>query len=110
MILKTLPLTTNRLYRGRRFLTREGKENKESLAREARAAWGAQMPYRDAVALEIDLYWPDLRRHDVDNIKGLLDSLSGILYEDDSQIQDLRIRKYLDKKNPRVELRIFVLN
>ena len=55
------------------------------------------------------LYWPDRREHDVDNIKDLLDALIGILRKDDGQIEDLLIRKYYEKKEPRVELELFRL-
>lgn len=105
MTLRTLPLSTNRLYRGRRFLTAEGKANKEALAWEMRAEWRG-VPLRGPVALDITLYWPDARRHDLDNIKGLLDAFTGILYEDDSQIVELRIRKGVDRANPRIELQV----
>lgn len=105
MTLRTLPLSTNRLYRGRRFLTIEGKTNKEALAWEMRAAWRGK-PLTGPVALDIALYWPDGRRHDLDNIKGLLDAFTGILYGDDSQIEELRIRKAVDRINPRVEIEI----
>ena len=30
----------------------------------------------------------------------MIDSFTGILYEDDNQIQDLHIRKGIDAKNP----------
>lgn len=105
MTIRTLPLSTNRLYQGRRFLTQAGKENKEALAWEARAQWRGK-PLACPVAVQIALYWPDARRHDVDNIKGLLDSFTGILYEDDSQIADLHITRGIDRSDPRVEVSI----
>jgi crossover junction endodeoxyribonuclease RusA len=104
--LRTLPLSTNALYRGRRFLTTEGKTNKEALAWEMRAQWRGK-PLTGPIALDIALWWPDGRRHDLDNIKGLLDAFTGILYEDDSQIAELRIRKGIDGANPRVEIDAF---
>ena len=42
-------------------------------------------------------------RHDVDNIKG--DSFTGILYEDDSEVEILHIRKGVDRENPRIEVK-----
>ena len=103
MTIRTLPLTTNRLYRGRRFLTAAGKTNKEALAWEARTQWKGK-PLAGAVALEIHLWWPDARRRDVDNIKGLLDAFSGVVYVDDSQIERLVVRKGIDRLNPRIEV------
>lgn len=45
------------------------------------------------LAVEIEMHPPDARRRDVDNIlKAVLDSLAhGGLYEDDSEIDDLRV-------------------
>ena len=83
MTIRTRALTTNRLCRGRRFLTAEGKANKEGArVGGARSQWRSK-PIVGPVALEIALWWPDNRRRDLDNVKGLLDSLSGILYMDD---------------------------
>lgn len=101
--LKTLPISTNAIYRGRRFLTNKGKANKLRMAWEVKGQWN-DVPIKGDVFVEVSLFWPDKRRHDVDNIKALLDSLSGIIYEDDSQIQHLVVRKAVDKKRPRVEI------
>lgn len=48
------------------------------------------------LAIEVDLYPPDKRRRDIDNtLKALLDSLQhGGLYEDDSQIDELCVRRH----------------
>jgi Holliday junction resolvase RusA-like endonuclease len=54
----------------------------------------------------VALYWPTRANHDVDNIKTLLDSCSGIVWEDDGQIADLHITKAYDKENPRCELSV----
>jgi crossover junction endodeoxyribonuclease RusA len=101
-----MPISTNALYQGRRFLTKEGKANKEALAWESKLQWPLKMPLKGPIRLSVRFYWPNKRRHDVDNIKALLDSLSGIVYEDDSQINDLRVQKFCDKKQPRVEIEV----
>jgi crossover junction endodeoxyribonuclease RusA len=109
--LKTLPLSTNHLYAQRgaqRFLTSKARTNKEAMGWEARAQLKGK-PLEGPLALDVCLYWPDRRKHDVDNIKSLLDALTGILWLDDGQIEDLRVRKYYDKKAPRVELELFEL-
>ena len=48
-----------------------------------------------ALAVDIEVFFPDRRRRDLDNIlKSLLDSMTHAgVWEDDSQIEDLRIRK-----------------
>ena len=46
------------------------------------------------IKLEIVAYRPDNRKRDLDNLlKAVLDGMAkGLVYEDDSQIRDLRIR------------------
>lgn len=107
LVFKTLPLTTNRLYGqhgGRRFLTAEARANKEAIGWEARAQYRG-VPLSGLLAVEITLYWPDKRRRDLDNIKGFIDACTGIVWNDDSQIVSLTIRKRVDKSKPRVEVR-----
>lgn len=100
------PISVNQLYRGRRFLTRDGEAAKFTYKSEAWSQWrkkpiGKGIP----VSLEVIFYFPDARRHDIDNcLKGLLDSLTGVCWEDDSQITELHVWKYVDVKKPRVEL------
>lgn len=107
----TMPLTTNSLYAhvGRnRFLTTSGKENKLNIAWEAREQYRGA-PLESPLKVKVALWWGDRRRHDVDNIKALLDSLTGILWVDDSQIQELSITKGVDKSSPRVEMELHAL-
>lgn len=35
-----------------------------------------------------------------------MDALEGIIYEDDSQIEEVKILKFVDKENPRIEIMI----
>lgn len=105
---QTMPPSTNHLYAQRgsaRFLKPEVREAKEAMAWEARSQYRGK-PMAGALAVTVDLYWADRRKHDVDNIKALLDALTGIIWEDDGQITDLHTRKFYDKAAPRVELSI----
>lgn len=108
---ETLPLGTNNLYAhvGRqRFLTPKARANKEALAWEARSQFRGK-PLSGPLAVEVQLFWPDRRKHDIDNIKVLLDSLTGIVWEDDGQIVDAHLIKEFDRERPRVELRVWEL-
>ncbi len=65
------------------------------------------------VPLEVSIvaWLPDARRRDVDNLlKAPLDALAHAgIYDDDSQIADLSIRKAgIDRANPRLEIEIRV--
>lgn len=88
-----------------RFMTSKGKENKEGIAWEARSQYRGE-PMQGPVGLKIELYWGDMRKHDIDNIKVLLDACTGILWQDDSQIISLKLSKAYDKEEPRVEMEV----
>jgi crossover junction endodeoxyribonuclease RusA len=106
--LTTLPLSTNHLYGqngGRRFLKPVVRENKDEMGWEARGQYHGE-PMTGPLKVSVDLFWPTRANHDIDNIKGLLDALTGIVWEDDGQIIDLHITKAYDKAAPRVEMEI----
>lgn len=81
------------------------RQAKDAIGWEARSQFHGE-PLTGALAVTIDLYWPDRRKHDVDNVKALLDALNGVIWEDDGQIVDLRTRKHFDKENPRAEITV----
>jgi len=63
-----------------------------------------QQLIKGRVALNVSVFRP-AKRGDLDNyLKALLDSLEGVLYENDSQITEIHAFRYDDKDNPRVEL------
>lgn len=110
MIRVTLPGTppsNNNLYFNvahGRVMSAKGKDMKTEYQWEIKRQY-KHKPLKDAVTVIIDLYFKQERKRDVDNYnKLLLDSGTGLLWEDDSQIWELTIRKWVDKDNPRVEL------
>lgn len=104
--LKTMPLSTNQLYQGRRFLTKEGKANKVAIAWEVKSQLKARMPLKGPVVAYARFFWPDARNHDIENFKSLWDVLSGFAYDDDSQIVEMHLYKAIDRTNPRVEIEV----
>ena len=95
--IKGNPISVNALYRGRRFLTQEGKAIKAQYGWSAKRQW-KKKPLTGNVSVIINVYFNDKRRHDIDNIlKGILDSLTGIVWEDDSHITSLHVHKHFDK-------------
>lgn len=106
----TLPLSTNALYRavgGRSILSAKGRAYKEEIAWEARRQYRGK-PMTGELCVEVQIFWPDRRRHDIDNgLKALFDSLTGIIYEDDSQISDAHVIRFLASKTPGVEMRVW---
>lgn len=108
---ETLPPSTNHLYRRTSrgvSMLESVRQAKDDIAWEARSQFRGD-PLQGPLAVTLDLYWPDRRKHDVDNVKALLDALNSVVWEDDGQIVDLHIRKHFDKADPRVELEIILV-
>ncbi len=108
-ILKGNPYTTNSLYAHtghRKYMTTKGKELKESYQWQIKSQYKGK-PIKNDIDLRVELFFGDNRIRDIDNYnKILLDAFTGILWEDDSQIQSLLIVKNKDLKNPRIEIQL----
>ena len=88
----------NALYRGKRFLTPQGKAIKLGYALDVRNQWKNKI-LTSPVSVKIDLFFSDKRRRDIDGpIKAILDALTGVVYKDDSQIVKLEVTKSLASK------------
>ena len=88
------PPSVNHLWRrvgNRTVVSREGRSYRTAVRR-ALLARGVR-PIEGRLAVEIDVYPPDRRRRDLDNIqKALLDSMAhGGVYADDAQIDRLTV-------------------
>lgn len=95
--------TFNR-YNGRKQLTKLARETKKKMIAEVKDQVGDRQPYKGEVRVELLWYMPDARRRDQDNLKMVYDSLSGLCYQDDSDIWDRHERKFIDRENPRIEV------
>lgn len=65
------------------------------------------MTEKTKVVMWLNVFWPDARRRDCHNLhKAFGDAFEGVLYDDDRYvlIRDLDFR--IDRKNPRVEVKI----
>lgn len=95
-----------RCFNGRYLKSKKGRETSEELIWEIRSEWKGN-ELKSSVALNILLYFGDKRRRDIDAyLKILLDSMQGIVYENDSQVTELHVFKLYDKNDPRVEIGI----
>ena len=111
IIFKGQPLSTQTIYRSTCrgkfatvYMTPKGKAMKEYYQLEAKTQYKEEVS-SEPLEMEINLFFKDKRKRDVDNFnKLILDSLQGIVYEDDSQITKLTITKEICKDNPRVEI------
>ena len=115
--LKGEPKSTGHIYRftcrgsfPSMYMNKEGKSLKESYQWQAKSQYKNKLT-TESIKLEVDLYFGTKRRQDIDNFNKLIyDALTGIVWEDDSQIQEVRTRKLYDKQNPRVEITIHTTN
>ena len=74
----------------------------------AREAW-PRRAVAGSVSVRIRFFVPDARRRDVDNLaKGVLDSLNGIIWRDDSQVTGMELLKAIDRENPRTEVEVVI--
>lgn len=111
--LKGNPLSTNTVWRTtskgnfqRTYLSNNGRSLKESYQWQAKAQWHGKMLVTPIFAI-IRLYFGDKRRRDIDNYHKLsLDSLTEIVWEDDSLIEKMTVSKHYDKENPRIEIEV----
>lgn len=99
------PISVNKLYTGRRRLTKDGARAKRDISLEIKMHWKKE-PVQDEVTLNVIFYMQN-KRTDIDNLlKGLLDCMTGIVYQDDRQITELHVYKEVDKSNPRTIIQI----
>jgi Holliday junction resolvase RusA-like endonuclease len=103
------PKSTQHIYRNTcraTYMTAEGKALKEAYQWEAKSQWKGK-PLQGDVALSITLFFGTKRRADLDNFNKLsLDALTGIAYEDDSQVAELYLKRAYDKARPRIQITV----
>jgi len=93
VILTGEPKSTQHIYRStcrggysNTYMTAAGKALKTAYQWEAKAQWRGA-PLKDELALSVRFFFGTKRKADLDNfLKIALDSLTGIVYEDDGQI------------------------
>lgn len=88
------------------YMTKEGKDIKESYQIQAKSQYRGE-PLSEALTVTVALFFRLNRVHDIDNYnKLLLDACTGVLWNDDSQIEHMITTKAYDKDNPRIELTV----
>lgn len=109
IVLTGNPISTQNAYGHtgrRRYMKTEAKNQKEQYQWEAKSQWKGKPLEGDLIA-EIKLYFKDKRRRDWDNWHKIsMDALEGIAYKDDSQIKKAVVEKFLDKEQPRIEIKL----
>jgi len=114
LTLKGNPISTNNCYyhagKGLSFITPKAKLLKEAYQWYAKQQFKQKLLTGD-LEITIRLYFGTKRKYDWDNFHKLsMDALTGIVWQDDSQIQRATVEKFYDKENPRIEIEIFDLS
>ena len=104
------PPTVNHMYRrarGHLALTPEALAFRHAVRMIAMVQ--GVTPITGPVAVFLDVYRPR-RRGDLDNLlKATLDSLNGVAYRDDQQVEQITAVRYDDKRAPRIEVSVVTL-
>lgn len=107
LVLEGVPQSTNHLYKPTArgiYLTQDGKDLKDDYIYQALSQW-TRPPLEGPLEVTVKLCFSDKRRRDWDNWHKLsMDALSGIAYEDDSQIEVAHVFKVIDRERPRIEI------
>lgn len=108
------PVSTNAYWRnlnGRTLISKKGRLFKKAVARAVQWHKAAQH-LNSRLSVEVLLYPPDKRRRDIDNFgtKSILDALQNAgVYRDDSQIDELVIKRVRVEKGGVAVVRIWEL-
>lgn len=93
-------------------MTKEGKTLKEAYQWEAKAQYVQgcyDQPRSEPLEVTVRFFFGTKRRADLDNFNKLwADALTGIVYQDDSQIAVLHLIRDYDKARPRIEVTVVV--
>ena len=99
-----------RKWKNRMVISDKGREFKKKASILLSNDFLEDGPYILPVKMCLELYFKDNRRRDIDNYcKGILDSMSGIVFEDDSQIQELNLKKFCGYGEDKIIIKVEVL-
>jgi Holliday junction resolvase RusA-like endonuclease len=110
IVLNGNPISTNNCYKNVRvnirILSDKARTLKEDYQWQLKKQWKYE-PLDEPLEISIKIYFGTKRNYDWDNFHKLsMDSLTGIVWVDDSLIQKATVQKFYDKENPRIEIEI----
>jgi Holliday junction resolvase RusA-like endonuclease len=98
-----------RVVRGRTFTPKTTMEAEASVAAAASDALeGVDWDFTGPMRLDIDFYMKTARLTDCDNLaKLVMDAIQGLVFENDSQVSDLHVRRFNRADEPRTEVSVW---
>ena len=107
--LSIMPPSVNSLWVNKpngRYKSKKGKIFEETARNELKKQFRYK-PLTSGLKVHISLYFKDKRKRDIDNYnKAILDSMTEIVYEDDSQIEELNVKKLVGCGFNKVEIEL----
>lgn len=111
-----IPLSRPRFSKGRAYLPERSRKYREAVQSVARQVLTSQdFSFKEEISCQLKFYRrfkPTSRRFgDLDNlIKAVLDSLQGLLFDDDAAVTKITAEKLQDNQSPRVEITLETKN
>lgn len=107
--LSIMPPSVNSLWVNKpngRYKSKKGKIFEETARSELKNQFRCK-PLANSLKVSMRLYFKDKRKRDIDNYnKAILDSMTKIIYEDDSQIEELNVKKFIGCGFNKVEIEV----
>ena len=107
--LSVMPPSVNSLWVNKpngRYKSKKGKIFDETARSELKKQFRYK-PLVNSLKVSMRLYFKDKRKRDIDNYnKAILDSMTKIIYEDDSQIKELNVKKLVGCGFNKVEIEL----
>jgi Holliday junction resolvase RusA-like endonuclease len=98
----------NGRYTATMYMDTKFTEYQKNFIAEANKQVTLEQPYDGPVRVVAKFYFGTRRRKDLSNAGKLeFDALNGIVYEDDSQITEIKTEKIYSKENPGVEIKVY---
>lgn len=109
LTLSVMPPSVNQIWINKpkgRYKSKRGKEFQEMAFYELRKQYKGKL-LTGRLRIEIWLYFKTKAKRDIDNYnKAILDSMTGIIYKDDSLIEELNIKKSIGCGFNKVEIEV----
>ena len=91
----------------RKYITVRGREYKRIIEDKLSTFMDGKNIITTNCRISLIFYFNNRRKNDLDNyVKPILDFMSDIVYEDDKLIIELNVKKFYDKENPRIEIKV----
>ena len=109
-----IPASRPKFGRGRAYIPKRNQDFQRIVQAAARSAMKDREPLDGEICAVVKIYrkWKRTARQsgDLDNLlKGIWDSMTGIIFRDDAQIVRCVAEKFQDKEHPRAEIEIGIL-